>query len=65
VVVDTSSDNSEFVEQNDIQDHVPLKPRTPRKLARGARSQGHGSTTTRRGTVVSKRRHILSLVDGS
>jgi hypothetical protein len=25
VVVDTSSDDSEFVEQNEIQDHVPLK----------------------------------------
>jgi hypothetical protein len=28
VVVDTSSDDSEFLEQNEIQDHVPLKHRT-------------------------------------
>jgi hypothetical protein len=38
-VVDTSSDDSEFVEQNEIQD-VPLKHRTPRKSARGARVRG-------------------------
>jgi hypothetical protein len=43
VVFDTSSDDSEFVEQNEIQDHVPLKHHTPRKSARGARVQGHGS----------------------
>ena len=60
MVVDTSSDDSEFVEQNEIQDHVPLKHRTPRKSARGARGQGRGSTATRRRTVVSKRRHPLS-----
>jgi hypothetical protein len=37
VVVDTSYDDSEFVEQNEIQDHVPLKHRTHHKSARGAR----------------------------
>jgi hypothetical protein len=37
VVVDTSSDDLEFVEQNEIQDHVPLKHGTPRKSTRGAR----------------------------
>jgi hypothetical protein len=60
VVVDTSSNDSEFVEQNEIQDHVPLKHRTPRKSARGARGQGRGSTATRQGTVISKCRHPLS-----
>jgi hypothetical protein len=40
VVVDTSSDDSEFVEQNEIQDPMLLKHRTPRKSARGARGQG-------------------------
>jgi hypothetical protein len=60
VVVDTSSDDSEFVEQNEIQDHVPLKHRTPLKSARGARGQGCGSAATRWGTIVSKRRHPLS-----
>jgi hypothetical protein len=40
VVADTSSDDSEFVEQNEMQDHVSLKHRTPRKLARGARGEG-------------------------
>jgi hypothetical protein len=59
-VVDTSSDDSESVEQNEIQDHVPLKHHTPRKSARGARGEGCGSTTTRRGTVVSKRHYPLS-----
>jgi hypothetical protein len=58
VVVDTSSDDSEFVEQNEIQDHVPLKHRTPRKLARGARGEGRGSTATPRGTIFSKRCHL-------
>jgi hypothetical protein len=37
VVVDTSSDDSEFVEQNEIKDHVPLKHHTPRKSERGSR----------------------------
>jgi hypothetical protein len=60
VVVDTSSDDSEFVEQNEIQDHVPLKHRTPRNSARSARGEGRRSTATRRGTVVSKRCHPLS-----
>jgi hypothetical protein len=60
VVVDTSSDDSEFVEQNEIQDHVPLKHRTPHKSVRGARGQGHGSTATHRRTIVSKRYHPLS-----
>jgi hypothetical protein len=60
VVVDTSSDDSEFVEQNEIQDHVPLKHCTPRKSARGTRGDGRRSTATRRGTVVSKHRHHLS-----
>jgi hypothetical protein len=60
VVVDTSSDDSEFVEQNEIEDHVPLKHRTPHKLERGARGQGRESTATRRGTIISKRRHPLS-----
>jgi hypothetical protein len=46
VVVDTSSDDSKFVEQNEIQDHVPLKHRAPRKSDRGAKGQGCGSTTT-------------------
>jgi hypothetical protein len=59
-VADTSSDDSEFAEQNEIQDHVPLKHRTPRKSARGARGEGHGSTATHRGTIVSKRCHPLS-----
>jgi hypothetical protein len=40
VLVDTSFDDSEFVEQNEIQDHVPLKHRTPRKSASGARGEG-------------------------
>jgi hypothetical protein len=60
VVVDTSSDDLEFLEQNDIQDYVPLKHRTPRKSARGAKREGCGSTATRKRTVVSKRRHLLS-----
>jgi hypothetical protein len=60
VVVNTSSDDSEFVEQNEIQDNVPLKHCTPRKSVRGARGQGHGSTATHRETVVSKRSHPLS-----
>jgi hypothetical protein len=60
VVVDTSSDDLEFVEQNEIQDHVPLKYHTPRKSTRGARGEGRGSTATHRGTVVSKRPHPLS-----
>jgi hypothetical protein len=41
VLVDTSSDDLEFVEQNEIQDHVHLKHRIPLKSARGARGQGH------------------------
>jgi hypothetical protein len=55
------------VEQNEIQDHVPLKHHTPRKSARGARGQGRENTATRRGAVVSKRCHPLSSssVDGS
>jgi hypothetical protein len=60
VLVDTSSDISEFVKQIEIQDHVPLKHRTPRELARGARDQGRGSTATHRGTVISKHHHPLS-----
>jgi hypothetical protein len=52
VVVNTSSDDSEFVEQNEIQDHVPLKHR--------CQGSGSGNTATRQGTVVSKRRHPLS-----
>jgi hypothetical protein len=60
VVVETSSDDSEFVEQNKIQDHVSLKHCTPRKSVRGARGQGRGSTATRWETVVSKRSHPLS-----
>jgi hypothetical protein len=47
VVVDTSFDDSKFVEENEIQDHVPIKHGTPRKSARGARVQRRGSTTTR------------------
>jgi hypothetical protein len=43
VVIDTSSDDLEFVEQNEIKDHVPLKHRTPCKSARGARGEGRGS----------------------
>jgi hypothetical protein len=39
VVVDTSSDDLEFVEENEIQDHVPLKHRTPPKSAKGARGE--------------------------
>jgi hypothetical protein len=57
VVVDTSSDDSEFLEQNEIQDHVPLKHR---KSARVDRGQGCGSTATRQATSVSKCRHPLS-----
>jgi hypothetical protein len=34
--------------------------RTPRKSTRGARGQGRSSITTHQGTVVSKRRHVLS-----
>jgi BRCT domain type II-containing protein len=60
VVVDTSYDDSEIVEQHKIQDHVPLKHRTPRKSATGSKSQGRRSTATCRGTVVSKRHHPLS-----
>jgi hypothetical protein len=56
-VVDTSSDDSEFLEQNEIQDHVPLKHR---KSARVDRGQGCGSTATRQATSVSKCRHPLS-----
>ena len=39
VVVDTSSDDSEFVEQNEIQDHVPLKiaPLTSQQEVPGVR----------------------------
>jgi hypothetical protein len=48
------------MEQSEIQDHVPLKHRTPCNSARGARGEGHESTTTRWGTVVSKRHHPLS-----
>jgi hypothetical protein len=48
------------VEQNEIQDHVPLKHRTPRNSARDTRGQGRGSTATHWGTVVSKRRHPVS-----
>jgi hypothetical protein len=48
------------VEQNEIQDHVPLKYCTPRKSARGAKGQGRGSTATHRETDVSKCRHPLS-----
>jgi hypothetical protein len=66
-VVDTSSDDSEFVEQNEIQNHVPLKHLTPRKSARGASGQGCGSTATCRGTVISKHCHprSFSSVGGS
>jgi hypothetical protein len=67
VVVDTSFDDSEIVEQNEIQDHVPPKHRTPRKSARRVRAQGCKSMATRRGTIVSKCRHPLSssFVSGS
>jgi hypothetical protein len=67
VLVDTSYDDSKFVKQNEIQDHVPLKHRTPRKSARGASGEGRRRTATHRGTVISKRHHPLSssLVGGS
>jgi hypothetical protein len=44
VLDDISSDDPEFVEQIEIQDHVPLKHRTPRESARGVRGQDHRST---------------------
>jgi hypothetical protein len=36
-LLDTSSDDLEFVEHVEIQYQVPLKHHTPRKSARGAR----------------------------
>jgi hypothetical protein len=60
VVVDTCSYDSEFVEKNEIQDHVRTKHHTTRKSARGARGQGCGSNATSRGNVISKRHHPLS-----
>jgi hypothetical protein len=68
VVVDTSSNDSEFVEQNEIQDHVPLKHRTPRKSARGAGVRGAEAPPLARelsspSVVILSHPHRLAAVD--
>jgi hypothetical protein len=60
VVFDTSSNDSKFVEQNEIQDHVPLKHPTPHKSARGAKGQGGTDAPPLVGELSSQSAVILS-----
>nr|XP_034569866.1 dermokine-like [Setaria viridis] len=54
VMVDTFSNDSEYVEQMEIVNQVPLQCRTIRKSAKGGHGQGRGSTATHQGTTIIK-----------